>query len=66
MNFKAVIFKQKALIFISDLEDMINAMPYKGDTESESQKLCLQNALSNFEHTVNGVKESDFKPNNDQ
>ena len=45
---------------IEQLQNLINQMPYKGDTCSESQKLCLQQALNELEHNVNGVEEEDL------
>lgn len=33
----------------------------KGCVESECQRLCLLNRLSDFEHYVNGIVDSDLK-----
>lgn len=59
---KAETFRRKAGALISKLEDLIEQMPFHGNSSSESQKVCLQNALSNFHHTVNGVEKNDFLP----
>lgn len=40
-------------------------MPDKGDSSSESQKICLQMALNDFAQTVNGVEPSDFEKSKD-
>jgi len=41
--------------------EMIN----DGDTENESQRCCLINRISDFEHYVNGVQQSDMKSSAD-
>ena len=38
----------------------IQAMPDKGDKCEDSQKICLLNALSEFEHCVVGTEKEDF------
>ena len=46
---------------ISEIQKEIDVMPHTGDTEETSQKMCLMNALNNFEHVVNGIEETDFE-----
>lgn len=46
---------------ISEIQKEIDTMPHTGDTEETSQKVCLMNALNNFEHVVNGIEETDFE-----
>lgn len=58
---KAEKFKTKVESLVSKIEDLIETMPYQGDSESESQKIALTNALNQFSYTVNGVEDSDFK-----
>jgi hypothetical protein len=57
---KAEKFKRKVDALIEKIEDIINEMPYHGDSEEESQKIYLINQLNQFSYAVNGVKESDF------
>lgn len=59
---KTETFKRKAEALISKLEDLVEQMPFHGNSSSESQKVCLQNALNNFHYTVNGVERNDFLP----
>lgn len=59
-------FNQKATHYINMLSHMIDEMPDKGDTCEESQKICLTNALKQFQNTVNGVEDSDFKISSDE
>ena len=54
-------FKEELKNQISCLEDLIHSMPYKGDSEEESQKVCLQNRLNDFYYTVNGIEDSDLE-----
>ena len=46
------------------LHEMMNfvnrTMAYKGDTCSESQKICLYNALTNVEANINGIEPADI------
>ena len=53
-------FKTDMTILISKAEDVIQRLPDKGDKESDSQKICLINALNELEYTVNGVEVEDF------
>lgn len=45
---------------ISKAKYVIQRLPDKGDKESDSQKICLINALNELEYTVNGVEMEDF------
>lgn len=54
-------FKTKVTKLISEIEDLILEMPYKGDSENESQKVLLTRTLSDFYYAVNGVEDSDFE-----
>jgi len=37
-------------------------MPYRGDTESESQRMVLMHRWHALEHAVNGVSMEDMEP----
>jgi len=51
-----------AFLGIIDLaEDIIHQMPHKGDKCSDSQRICLQQAINEFSYTVNGIEKSDLK-----
>lgn len=56
----AIIFKEQVERYIDEISELISKMPYKGDSECESQKICLMNQLNQFSHVVNGVEDSDF------
>jgi len=58
-------FKNKVEYLISQIEDVISEMPYKGDSENESQKIYLTNQLNQFSYAVNGVEDSDFELDNE-
>lgn len=62
---KAEKFKIRVEKLIDKIEDLIEKIPYHGDSCSESQKVCLKQALNEFSYTVNGVEESDFKKSKD-
>lgn len=53
-------FKTKAESLINELEELINTMPYRGNSEQESQKIYLSNKLNQFSYAINGVEEGDF------
>ena len=54
--------KEKAAKILSELEDLINKeMPYKGDSEKESQKVCILNAIRKVEMNINGIENKDLK-----
>jgi len=54
-------FKMEMDYLCSQIEDLINEMPYKGNKEEDSQKVCLQNALNKLQQAVNGCEEEDFE-----
>ena len=54
-------FKKRIEALIEKIEDLIDEMPYRGDSEKESQKVYLLNQLNEFSYAVNGIKESDLK-----
>ncbi|HUU87711.1 MAG TPA: hypothetical protein VMX17_08170 [Candidatus Glassbacteria bacterium] len=58
-------FKRRAEDLIEKIEALINKMPDKGNSSSESQKICLQIAINDFSHNVNGVEPSDFEEDKD-
>lgn len=62
---KAEKFKIKANALIYKLELLIDKMPYQGDSCTESQKVCLKQALREVEFNVTGVEDDDFKPSKD-
>ena len=47
--------------FISMIQDEVDTMPHTGDKCITSQKMCLQQALNEFEYSVNGLSVNDFK-----
>jgi len=51
---------------ISEIENLIEQMPYKGDKCETSQKICLTQALNEFGYAVNGIEQSDLKEINDE
>lgn len=53
-------FKEQLEFHISEIEDLIHSLPDKGNSEEESQKVCLQNRLNDLYYTVNGVEQSDL------
>lgn len=54
-------FKEKAEDLLTELETMItDELPFKGNSEEESQKVCLMNAIHKLRSIVNGVEDSDF------
>lgn len=59
---KHEVFVDRAGRLIDDLHELIKQMPYKGDKCWQSQKMCLSNALSAFEHNINGTTPEDFEP----
>lgn len=58
-------FKRKSEKLISEIEKLIQQMPQKGNTQSECQKLTLQQTINEFSYAVNGVEDSDFIVDND-
>ena len=57
---KLSIIKSQANFLMEELEELIRELPSKGDVESECQRLCLLNRLSDLEKTFNGLEESDL------
>ena len=54
-------FKNKVEDLVSQIEVIISEMPYKSDSETESQKIYLTNQLNQFSYAVNGVEDEDFE-----
>lgn len=54
-------FKSKLYELIGAAESHIKRMPDKGLKEEDSQKLCLLNALADFERCVNGIYNEDLE-----
>ena len=52
--------KAKIQFLIEELGSIINDFPNKGDTCEASQKVCLANALQEFNNKVNGLSEYDL------
>jgi hypothetical protein len=61
MSKKAETFKKRADKLVFKLEKLIGAMPEKGNSETESQKVFMRNQLYMFSQSICGVEESDFK-----
>lgn len=57
----SIALTQRMKALICEIQKEIDNMPHIGDTEETSQKVCLMNALNNFEHVVNGIEETDFE-----
>ena len=55
------IFKEKMFELMRPLDEVVLAMPDKGDKCCDSQKICLIGAINNLEAIVNGVTDEDFK-----
>lgn len=54
------IFKERLADLVGEIESLIETMPYKGDTASDSQKVDMLNKLREFEYTVNGLELEDL------
>ena len=54
-------FHERIESLIEEIEDLISEMPYKGDSETKSQKIYLINQLNQFHYAVNGIEEEDFE-----
>ena len=63
---KSTDFKLKAEKLISRFEKLIEEMPDKGLKSTDSQKVCLQQAVNDLSYTINGVEASDFKEEDDE
>ncbi len=59
-------FKDRAVILLEQLEELVNEMPFRGNSEEESQKVCLANAIHKLHSVVNGVEDSDFDGDEDE
>ena len=59
-------FKYMGETFLEPIQKLIDLMPDKGDTESTSQKICLQGALNNLERNITGVEDDDLKEEDDE
>jgi hypothetical protein len=53
-------FKAKAEELLSQLEELIETMPQKGDTSEQCQKVHLLNKLSSLESAFNGTEQEDL------
>ena len=47
-------------VYYDKINDLIDTLPDKGDKCSDSQKLCLVQALHELDYVVNGLQEEDF------
>ena len=45
---------------LGQFENMVNEMPFRGNTQEESQKVALQNAVNNLFACINGLQDEDF------
>lgn len=52
--------KQELHDLLKPIEAKINTLPYKGDKCSNSQKICLIQALNKLEHNINGLEKEDL------
>lgn len=59
-------FKQTAEAILGELEAHINKMPNKGDSQDESQKMCLKQAVNEVQWAINGVTDEDLVEGIDQ
>lgn len=50
----------QAEVHIARLQQLIEQLPWRGDTEETSQKVCLQNALNALERNVTGLTADDL------
>jgi hypothetical protein len=54
-------FKEKMENLISQMEDVLEMMPIKGNSSSDCQRTYLQQQINEVSYAVNGVEDSDFK-----
>ena len=54
-------FKQQASVHLSSLAQFIEMMPWKGDKEEDSQKICLRNGLNRLNSIFQGIEDADLK-----
>ena len=54
-------YRARAEKLIEKLTDLTeNNIPSHGDKEEDCQRICILNAISGVEHSVNGLRESDM------
>lgn len=53
-------FKEKTENLLGELEELIQQLPQKGNTCSECQRTCLQQAVNEVYYAVNGTEEEDL------
>jgi len=53
-------FVEKAANLTSQLEDLVDTLPYRGDVCSESQKVCLNQAVFEVYNNISGLNDEDF------
>jgi len=58
---KKKLFETAINTYIGKIDRLINRLSYRGDRCSDSQKLCLQQALNELEYNVTGLVDEDFK-----
>lgn len=54
------LLKEKLHSHVEQIDDLLEEMPDKGNKCSDSQRVCLQNAINSFEHNINGITEEDL------
>jgi len=52
--------KEELYSLLEPIEAKINTLPYKGDKCSDSQKMCLIQALNELEYNINGLEKEDL------
>lgn len=45
---------------LEEIEELVNQLPYKGDTCHASQKVCLLNSIKGLSSNINGLTLEDF------
>lgn len=55
--------KDKLESAVSNIEDILELMPVKGNSSNDCQRTHLQQLINEFSHGVNGIEIKDFKPN---
>jgi len=54
-------FKERLESLVSEIENVIDEMPFKGNSCQESQKICLIQALNKFSFAINGIEKDDLE-----
>jgi len=54
-------FQKKAYRYIDELNTLFIAIPSKGDTEAECQRVCLINRLNDLQFAIAGTDDTDLK-----